>query len=265
MSKNSSINVPIEARSIFRVLAIRKVVENSDLVQELCRQFDDILNGIPVSERILKGSKGRKDFLNYKEKHEGCPYDKDKVESMPETHMCKSPKVFFRHFKVKDKKGDDKFDIEFIDYQVPLNSSRDKGEGVIDLLGINESEIYVVEVKKWESAEHPLRAMFEAITFWKMIVGDDNCSGFIKCYNKARNINCKLPKGAIAYPAILVREGSEIYESMIKTDLDQHYKELYKNILEKCHLKCLSYTKNGDKIEIHDFTEKFEKKLDSQK
>ena len=115
--------------------------------------------------------------------------------------------------------------------------------------------------------------MFEALTFWKMVGGKD-CRGFISRYNASKtNRFKKLPDGAKAYPAILIREMSDheirdpkkhgIYKSMMGNALrGSPYIGLYKKILKNCDLRCFSYTKNDKgKIKIQDFTEKFEKEI----
>ena len=144
---------------------------------KLGEQFDDLLEKIPFSDRISNVVK-YPDFLNYSTPHNGDTCDTD-IEKMSEEQMCKSPKCFFRKLTCKtlNENGECNNNREspvcIIDYQVPLNSSWDIGEGVIDMIGADigagGNKIYIIEAKKWDSNEHPLRAMFEAITFWKML------------------------------------------------------------------------------------------------
>ena len=137
---------------------------------------------------------------------------------MSEQQMCKSAQVFFNeNFNVLNL---DSPSVLIIDYQVPLSFSSDSGEGVIDMIGIsdpkspatNNKTIYIIEAKKWESDEHPLRAMFEAITFWKLLQDDKETTPvlkfkkFIERYNSSSKRNRNLPESSIAVPVILVRK-----------------------------------------------------------
>ena len=188
---NNSINLPIEARSIFRILAIRKIVERPEFAAQLGKQFEDFLSKVPFSGRISNEDK-YPDFLNYSTQHNGDNCNTD-IDKMSEEQMCKSSKCFFTTLTCKtlnengECNNNRKSTICIIDYQVPLNSSRDIGEGVIDMIGADigadGNKIYIIEAKKWDSNEHPLRAMFEAITFWKMVQnGKDNGTEFIRRY-----------------------------------------------------------------------------------
>lgn len=243
------IDVNVEARSIFRILAIRTIVKDDVFANKLSDAFGRLLKGITITERI-GDTKGHPDYLNYGKPHDGSEEGTD-FESMSEERLCRGKEAFFG-ISEKDSLG------TVVDYQVPLSSSDDAGEGVIDLISKNGNKIYIIEAKSWKSSEHPIRAMFEAITFWKMIGGKDDCSVFISRYNESKkNRNRTLPEGATAYPAILLREGSKIYKKMMDDDLGC-YKELYKQISVTCQLRCFSYTKNdNNEIVIHDFTKDF--------
>ena len=266
-----SVDVKIEARSIFRILAIQKIVDDENFATKLNGEFDNILKEIEPTPRITNED-DFPDYLNYSKPHDGVKEGRMDFENMGEERLCRAEEGFFGI-------TDDKAMGTVIDYQIPLSSSNDVGEGVIDLISVKENgtveenEIYIIEAKKWDSTEHPIRAMFEALTFWKMI-GGRNCKRFISRYNKSKkNRFKKLPDGAKAYPAILIREMSDheirdpkkhgIYKSMMGNGLSgSPYIGLYKKILESCDLRCFSYTKNDKgKIKIYDFTKDFGKKL----
>jgi len=275
-----SVNVEIEARSIFRILAIQKIVDDKNFASKLNGKdengkdvFDNILEEIEPTPRIADTDKKFPDYLNYSKPHDGAKEGRIDFENIGEERLCRAEEGFFGII-------DDEVMGTVIDYQVPLTSSNDVGEGVIDLISVKENkavkennEIYIIEAKKWDSPEHPIRAMFEALTFWKMVGGKD-CRGFISRYNESKtNRFKKLPDGAKAYPAILIREMSDheirdpkkhgIYKSMMGNGLSgSPYIGLYKKILESCDLRCFSYTKNDKgKIEIQDFTKKFKDEI----
>ncbi|MBR4652150.1 MAG: hypothetical protein IKO72_02210 [Kiritimatiellae bacterium] len=274
-TSNGMINVPIEARSIFRVLAIRKVVENPSLVAELSERIEEIIKAIPPASRFDRIKNG-KDFLAYRTRHEGSAELKDKITNMREEDLCRSTSAFF---------GECGGLGTVFDYQIPLAESRDKGDGVIDMLSLSTDRktIYVIEAKKWNSTEHPLRAIFEAITFWRMITDhNENESdkfaksgeGFIETYNQSRlkmktrskspirlpeNIpNGKIPSGADFIPAILISKNRKVGTTYNKlTQASDLYKSLYHTIHTLTKLKCFTYGVNGSDengIEIEDET-----------
>ena len=260
-----TISIPIEARSIFRLLAIGTVVRNQDFVEFLSKHLDEILQAIQPTPRLTE----ERDFLNYSYNHKGDDKGDDKdivFEKCSEQELCKSKNAFFMNKEYADTLG------EVFDYQVPLASSRDAGEGVIDMLSLcdgNTPKIYVIEVKKWDSDEHPLRAMFEALTFWRLLADEGNdkdprFTNFITCYNKSKRKNRELPPDATIVPAILVREGSDIYSKMMmrKEPSDGNLRALYGKILGK-GLRCFSYKRIQDAnklLEVEDFTEVFRKR-----
>ena len=286
-----TITIPIEARSVFRVLAIRKVVENKELIKRLGQELSNILDSIHISKRITddKHKNGKpKDFLRYKEPHNGdnCKEDRP-ICKMSEEQMCKSSHVFFK--KKFDIKNGDSARVTIIDYQIPLNHSSDSAEGVIDMIGISNSEtptikkpasIYIIEAKKWDSSEHPLRAMFEAITFWKMLQNENgDFSQFITRYNQSikkyyneetANERC-LPDPSVSkvVPVILVHDGSIIFKKMMCNGMDDDYKKIYKELIHTIGLRCWCYKKrdSGEKSEVimEDFTDAFGKRCGSTK
>ena len=86
---SNSIELPIEARSIFRILAINKIVERPEFVAQLGEQFEDFLRKIPFSGRIANVDNKYSDFLNYSTPHNGDMCDTD-IDKMSEEQMCKS-------------------------------------------------------------------------------------------------------------------------------------------------------------------------------
>ena len=276
-----SIMLPIEARSIFRVLDSRRVVESEQLAKVIGNEktFNDILAAIHISDRITHIN-DKPDFLNYDMCHNGSKevYDdiNEKIKRMSEQQMCKSRQVFFnKKFNVLNL---DPPSVLITDYQVPLSFSSDSGEGVIDMIGISDPEsptsdktIYIIEAKKWESDEHPLRAMFESVTFWKLLQDDTETEQnlrfkkFIDRYNSSSKRNIALPESSIAIPVILVRKKSKIYNKMISehdkdyTDCHESYKQLYTNIINT-GLRCWCYERASEeefKLTIEDFTDSF--------
>ena len=86
MNNSSSIDLPIEARSIFRILAIKKIVERPEFVAKLGEQFDDLprMEDIPwdkigstlnrVWDRVVKSTQTdgfKHAFGNHLEKIDG--------------------------------------------------------------------------------------------------------------------------------------------------------------------------------------------------
>jgi hypothetical protein len=271
-----TISIPIEARSIFRLLAIGPVVRNQNFVKFLADDLDEILRAIQPTERLTErdNSTKVKDFLGYGSKHNGgnCT----DFEKCSEQELCKSKEAFFKNKKQYAGTLGDVFD-----YQVPLASSRDAGEGVIDMLSLRYGSIptiYVIEVKKWDSDEHPLRAMFEALTFWRLLSDEGSnelergqsfcaplpCQRFIDRYNKSAFSNHQLPDNATIVPAILVCEGSRIYSQMMpKEPPDGELRALYGKILGK-GLRCFRYKRKQDDkkiLVVEDFTEEFAKNM----
>ena len=272
-----TISIPIEARSMFRLLAIGTVVRNQIFVKFLAENLDEIILAIQPTERLTErdNSTKTKDFLGYGSKHKGG--ECTDFEKCSEQELCKSKEAFF----MKKKQYASTIG-EVFDYHVPLASSRDAGEGVIDMLSLCDGttpKIYVIEVKKWDSDEHPLRAMFEALTFWRLLADKSNneserrqssyaqlpCKKFIERYNKSAFSNYPLPNNATIVPAILVCKESSIYSHLMmqKEPSDGNLRSLYGKILGK-GLRCFCYERIQDAnklLEVEDFTEVFRKRL----
>lgn len=69
-----------------------------------------------------------------------------------------------------------------VGYQIPLKtpgSSKNSGLGKIDLLALNGTTAMLLELKRSDSGEHPLRAFLEAYTYWKQL-GGENAGDFLR-------------------------------------------------------------------------------------
>ena len=280
-SLQGEISLPIEARSIFRLLAIGTVVRYTPLIEYLNKNLTSLLSQIKQTPRLGHNGDGstnewaNKDFLNYSEPgHTGG--ERTDFETCGEEELCKSKEAFFNQ-TFRDSIG------RVFDYQVPLNSLQAAGEGVIDLISCKceegQNTIYVIEAKKWDSKEHPLRAMFEALTFWRLItdrgspITDAKGKTFVDRYNKSkskRGCDFSPPENATLMPAILIRGGEKddqavpsepdgyIYSQLMNPS--EQYKQLYLNILNNTKLKCFRYYRCGKKLEIKDFTEELKER-----
>lgn len=230
-------DIPVDAASVFRILAIRQVVEFPELQNYLANNIVKLINGIETTQRLTDAEKYR-DFLNYSSSHKGQSCFED-IEKMDEVKLCSAKEAFFR-----DGCGDIG---DVIDYQVPLRSSKNSGEGVADLLSVNGDKIFLIEAKRWNSKESPIRAMLEVLTFWKMLLDDKvsferpNCGLFVKRYNESNKDRRKrdLPEESILYPAILIRKGSNIYEKL--KNMSKEEASFYKVVLTEFKLRCFCY------------------------
>jgi len=94
-----------------------------------------------------------------------------------------------------------------IDYQTPLKNVRtDKHIGKIDLLTETENEIWIIELKKYDSDETLLRCVLEAYTNFKMVDADKLRQDF--ALDAAKPIR----------PAAIVFRDQEQHESYQKAD-----------------------------------------------
>lgn len=222
-----SIDLPIEAKDIFRILALRSVAENSNLYTYLNKGFEKFIKGVKKTERLDSG----KPFdCGHKEK----PIAKKILNDFTEREMCASERVFFKR----------KFDPigEVIDYEIPLDEKKDSARGKIDLLSVcknsNQKIIYLLEVKKCQSNELPLRAFFEIVTFW-LTLRDDNGSfnDFLGNYKDGIYAKYKV------VPGLLMCRSSKIYmELMNSGSRDAICDELYKKFRkEGVGVKVFSY------------------------
>ena len=171
---SGTIQLPIQPKDVFRILALRSVVENDEMLKALNEHFNEIFKGIKQTERLKRG----------------LTINKEKLTDFTERELCASKKAFF----------DNSFDGigTVIDYELPLDETRYSAFGKVDLVSLSEDThiLYLLEVKKHDSNEHPLRAMFEIFTFWKMLQdgGKDKAgdfSIFIEKYTSAEQNKSK--------------------------------------------------------------------------
>ena len=241
--------LPIRACDIFRILSTRTVAEHHDLLKVLSGDgfIEKFLENIERSERIsVKKGKG---FLNYREGH---PWRREPKEwsKMKEENLCRC-EMGFKSYE-SSPLG------KLIDYQIPLNSSLDSAEGKVDLLSQNDDAetIYVIEAKGIHSNEHPLRAMFEALTFWRMMadfpeVKLQNAASFVNAYNAAIKEGCdkcgwqrtsesSLKPEYTLKPAILLCWNSGIWMQLVNDELtDCNLKRVYSELLK--YIDCFEY------------------------
>lgn len=70
----------------------------------------------------------------------------------------------------QSKRGDDAgMTMRIIDYQTPLKDKRDDSAGKIDLLGYNDDELLILELKDEDSYETMLRCVLEGYTYLKTV------------------------------------------------------------------------------------------------
>ena len=262
------LQLPIQAADIFRSLHNRTIVEDKGLIKKLAKDGfleKEFFPNIHQSKRITTEKMDKngkvKNFLRYSgNAHKPI---QGKWKSRTEQNLCRYEDGFWKY---------DNSDLgKFVDHQVPLNYDRKSGEGVADLLSVTEdkSKIYVIEVKGPDNNEHPLRAMFEVLTFWRMMISDEPkdwtdlgkhlCSGnakdFADRYNKAIEEKgwtthlSRLPLDATLHPAILLHKGSDVYETLMgkndeKKDIDENTKRLYGKLLKNLlkYVQCFEYS-----------------------
>ena len=213
MSEEQPIDLPIAPKDIFRILALRSVVENSRMLEVLYNKRESIYHGIKTTERLDKP-----DPFVYE--HKGL--STDKVEGKPlveftERQLCASTRAFF-------EKTYESSIGKVIDYELPLDCCRGSAYGKVDLVSLKDEKLFLLEVKKDDSDEDPLRAMFEIFTFWKMLAkeGEDGkpfFSDFLKKYNPSNRVKnetgCHTPQKVI--PGLLLcKEPPKEPPSMIR-------------------------------------------------
>ena len=206
--KEIQVLLPVEPKDVFRLLALRSVVESQQLLKELADSFDSISKGIPTTERLYWDElpRPRKPFGYH---HEGYAV-KDPLEDLSERELCAGWSAFFsgNYF---DNIG------KVIDYEIPLDDERDSAYGKIDLLSESSDgqTAYVLEVKKFDSNESPLRALFEVYTFWRMIMAEGSHERFIRLYSVNQG---KLKDCTRVVPGVLIHRGSGLYRKLCDTD-----------------------------------------------
>ena len=222
-------------------------IDEEDLLEKLQKEefFNDIKNIQP---------KLRKRYDDYKE--ESHPLDKDGIISVIQKGIdenekrklngtesnFQAEKFYSRYFLVNSIKNTILGD--FIDYEVPLKSSElDEGLGEIDLLSCNKitGDAYIIEVKRPDNNERPLRAILESYTYWK-IVGGDEPNHFL---NNSRAKGSKTLKKCVM---VYYNKNSSIYNSF-KIKWDKYYYDLMK----KLDIKMFIAITSKEEKEVSDF------------
>ena len=255
MSEDSGINefsidLPINPKDVFRILALRSVCETTGLFEKLVLSFNDICKGITTTDRLNPRCFRRKAF-NYK--HDGNNVEKT-IREMTERQLCSSEKAFFKQ----------EFDHigHVIDYELPLDNKRDSAFGKVDLVSVTNEDLFLLEVKKVDSNEHPLRAMFEIFTFWKMLADSDGTfETFLKAYSSERNKN--LSEKRVRLGLLLCGE-SGIYTALENCGgSDRPEFALYKRFLDSpIEMKVFAYDYDEAHISnVRDMTDGIKEKL----
>ena len=252
-------SVPVRAIDVFRLLAVGKIASDETFVRELNDGFDRFIHSVPQTPRLTNTKP--KDYLNYSKPHGKA--DTKTLYNMSEEELCSFANGFMA---VDDKETIGKV----LDYQVPLEATSGSGEGVVDLISENGDTIFVIEAKRWKSNEHPLRALFEALTFWLELLDEGalkrkqdksgNAKRFVSRYNASdpTKRQFSLGKGEKGFesnarlvPAILLSPGSRIFKNLCKKPKSPYF-ELYTKILK--YVRCFSYRAEGGKtLKIAEF------------
>jgi len=247
-----NINLPIMAKDIFRVLALKSIADSpSELVQHLNDDsiFSMYLNGVDATERLA-----RPQPFSYNHE-EGIVKvgNWTHLSDMTERELCGSKKGFF---------GKDLGSLgRVIDYELPLDEKRDSARGKVDLVSVTASELFLIEAKKCDSTELPLRAFFEVYTFWLTLRENKSFGRFLETYRKGAYRECSV------IPALLLCEGignddSLIYNQLIchngnGEDANDAIVGLYRRFLE-LGVRVFTYRDGvvGEPIQVEDKTEK---------
>ena len=259
--------LPVCAVDVFRLLAARKVAEDDAFVRTLYEKFDAFMRRVLQTPRL----KTKENFLSYSDKHDKKEINKRR-SNMSEQELCSAARGFM------GVSGNEAIGT-VLDYQVPLEEYRGSGEGKVDLISQKGDTIYVIEVKQDDSSDHPLRAMFEALTFWLEMINKDapernpkserkyestkclpgNAGEFVEKYNASKDARVKLGDGkgdfenrARLVPAILLSKDSKIYTDLCKKP-KHPYSALYKRVLD--YVECFYYTakENSEHMSIAKF------------
>lgn len=218
------IDLPIAPKDVFRILALRSIVEQPAMIQKLLDSFDSILEGIPTTPR-LDPTKFTREPFDYE--HTDRKIVNSGFGEFTERELCSSADAFFGNTFAGIGK--------VIDYELPLDITKGSALGKVDLVSLlGESTLFLLEVKKVESNEHPLRAMFEIFTFWKMLSdGDGSFTTFIERYKNSKQFKEQVPSVGDeikVVPGLLLCRGSDILERLQKPK--EHERELYKKFLD---------------------------------
>lgn len=185
---------------------------------------------------------------------------------MTERQLCSSNRAFFnRHFTGIG---------HVIDYELPLDDKRDSAFGKVDLVSVTDNnELLLLEVKKVDSNEHPLRAMFEIFTFWKILQDAHGCFGtflkeYYQCQNyknwKEREENCKRNNPENVCLGLLLYENSDIYKTLDNCQASNSDEcDLYIHFMKSpIKMKVFAYDyKEANTLKVQDKTRELRAKL----
>lgn len=236
MEKEVKINLPIYPKDIFRLLALRSITETSGLFEQILKAFNDISRGIRTTPRLY-----RRNPFSYR--HPGLEIKKD-YSKMTERQLCAAKSAFYDQ-EIKQLG-------RIIDYELPLDDKKDSALGKVDLVAVAPNdEVILLEVKKCKSNEHPLRAMFEAFTFWRTLTTQEGeFKQFLKCYKRSHPF-LKNFDDAKVLPGLLLCDSSEIFKSLISCFNDGSAKnELYRRFMsDEIGMKIYSYKRENLNVE----------------
>lgn len=227
-----TIELPINPKDVFRLLALRTIVVQTDLIERLADKFD-FKSGIDTTERLS----WENDPFAYE--HVGYTTQKP-FAKMTERELCADTQAFFRQ---------EPFGCigRVIDYEIPLDNEKDSAYGKVDLLSVSGDTAYALEVKKFGSREHPLRALFEIYTFWRMLAKDGSHELFIERYkNGTRNLRgCKR-----VVPALLLDGASEICKRFDQIGVDSTGRLIRKFFSADIGMKVFAYDRELNVREV---------------
>lgn len=228
-----SLSINIHAKDIFRILAIPSIVDT--LEEWVCKNIDTIKKNIPQTERI-QSTKW------HKKPQERFPVHTQKGifnGSRRERDICKS--LLGKNSGVG----------VFIDYELPLDESKDSAFGKIDLVSVKDNTLFLFEVKGPFSNEPPIRAFMEIFTFWRELVDGpdtDKANSFLEKYRNCAeqaNPSLSIPEHPKIQPALLLCKSSPIFQKLEDKLKDNEHSNLRKAFHE---IPVYTYTwpKDGD-------------------
>lgn len=242
-----TVTLPIYPKDVFRLLALRSITETSGLFERILESFDDISRGIITTPRL-----DWDEPFSYH--HDGLDVKETDFSKLTERQLCAAKSAFYRD-KAIGELG------QVIDYELPLDDKKDSAFGKVDLVSATSNEVRLLEVKKCESNEHPLRAMFEIFTFWRTLASENGSyRKFLDSYKRCHQIVNPLDE-AVVRPGLLLCDSSEIFMSLNSCINDGTAKhDLYRRFFgDEIGMRIYSYEK--DELKVTDRTNEIRKNL----